>query len=296
MKANALDTVSKHNWFQICHIDSGRFLSFTTTKNGNTLWGGTYKDNLIKLEGINYLDLSDSMAYNKTASLQRTGFKIAGNTDRIEGIAVTEDETTILAGVAGYSNLPNVRLSKDGGVTWQSIQVGPLYNPAYACVINKHNLNQYLVGTEHGIWSSNDGGATWQPDNDTFCVSSVTRLRQLPFGENGCTALYAATNGQGIWRSFSFTPQGCDLSVSVDKALTNQPEPLLIFPNPSNDFVQLKTDATLVGKKLEAYNALGEMIWSETLMTEIKTLHIGNWPSGIYIVRCGSSVVKLVVG
>lgn len=294
MKANALDTVSKHNWFKLSQSPVGTIRSITTSNNGDKVWIGTSKGELIIIEGINSANFSDTLDWNKTDNVlsYTSGFGTAS----IEGIAVSYYENMIILTLAGYRETGNVLISINGGISWQGTSAGPANNPAYTCIINTHNENQILVGTEQGVYSSIDGGSTWVADNDTFCAAPVMRLRQLPFGENGCTALYAATNGQGIWRSFSFTPQGCDLSVSVDKALTNQQESLLIFPNPSNDFVQLKTDATLVGKKLEVYNALGEMIWSETSMTEIKTLHIGNWPSGIYIVRCGSSVVKLVVG
>lgn len=60
-----------------------------------------------------------------------------------------------------------------------------------------------------------------------------------------------------------------------------------VYPNPSNDRVYV-LGAT---KTIKVYNVMGQVVFSER---EAKSIDISSWDSGIYFVKSGDSVVKII--
>jgi photosystem II stability/assembly factor-like uncharacterized protein len=299
MKANALGTVSKHNWFRLSQSNVGNVRAVTTSNNGDKVWFVAYDGTLVTLEGINSTNFSDSLDWNKEDNLITFSYICDTGNIKIEGIAVSKYETTIILPLAGYRQSGNLLITKNGGISWQRASAGPNNNPAYTCMINKHNEDQILVGTEHGIYSSSDVGDTWVPENDTFCAAPVTRIRQLQFGDESCTAIYAATNGQGIWRSKTLTVSGCDLSVSINEDEKQFESDFVIFPNPSSNDLNIsyhtdnseKTTISIVDMNRR------KLVCNTTVCTigsNEKTLDVSRLESGLYFIEIENAACKKV--
>lgn len=105
----------------------------------------------------------------------------------------------VYASFGGY-DFDNLWKSTDAGVTWSSasgndpsrIPAAPIRTVA----INPTTTNNIYVGTEVGIFTSEDGGTTWNFANDGPANVSVDELVWA-----GDETLYAATHGRGIWRA-----------------------------------------------------------------------------------------------
>ncbi len=244
MKNHALDAANRPDWYRIAQ-PSGYPQCYALSPDGNTLYCGTSTGGIYGIEGLNRATYGSNWNMKDSFTIIfNTG---VSNSRGIEGISVSPDGTTILAAVAGYSTTDaNVLYSLNAGFSWSRAYLGTPNNPAYTCVIDINNPNNFMVGTEHGVWSSTDGGANWQQDFSGMCDVPVYRLRQIPFLNDDCPVIYAATNSRGLWRSFSLTPQGCNLNActyptNIEPVFSNN-QRLKIFPNPASTQLNIELE------------------------------------------------------
>jgi len=99
---------------------------------------------------------------------------------------------TILAVFGGFQ-ADNVWRSEDGGATWTSI-AGSLPNvPVRAVTIHPARADWFYVGTEVGVFASDDRGATWSPTNEGPASVSVDHLFWM------AQKLVCVTHGRGLF-------------------------------------------------------------------------------------------------
>jgi uncharacterized protein (TIGR03437 family) len=105
--------------------------------------------------------------------------------------------------------------SQDGGQTWTTLDgsgTGALPDvPAHSLVIDPSNTSRLYLGTDVGVFVSNDGGANWAVENTGFpnVITETLKLHVV----NGETWLYAFTHGRGAWR-VRLNSSGCDYALS----------------------------------------------------------------------------------
>ena len=93
----------------------------------------------------------------------------------------------------GY-NKKNVWKTSDGGLTWSDIGNLLPEAPVRALTIHPQNSDFVYLGTEVGVFASEDGGANWSPTNEGPTNCSVDDLFWM--GET----LIAATHGRGMFK------------------------------------------------------------------------------------------------
>ena len=100
----------------------------------------------------------------------------------------------------GGFSADNVWRTTNGGATWTDITGSGLTGlpdvPVRSLVINPNNGNWLYVGTEVGIFASEDGGATWGVPHDGPANVSVDELFWLD-----SNTLIAATHGRGLYKA-----------------------------------------------------------------------------------------------
>lgn len=105
----------------------------------------------------------------------------------------------IYATFGGFSN-NNVWVTKDLGATWIDVSgaTGTATDlpavPVRSILINLGNPNFLYVGTEVGVFASEDGGATWRLPQDGPANVSVDEIFLTPQGK-----LAAVTHGRGMF-------------------------------------------------------------------------------------------------
>ena len=116
--------------------------------------------------------------------------------------------------------------------------------PVFGCVIERGTDNSAIIGTEYGVFSTEDitvSSPTWTPNNDelgpipVFDITQQWRDWEDGLG-NGIRrvgnpgAIYACTFGRGIWRADELlsTPDHYNFS-------SEEISKVKLFPNPSND-------------------------------------------------------------
>ncbi len=104
------------------------------------------------------------------------------------------DTNTFYAGFGGFSS-ENLKKTTDGGDNWNIISDDLPEAPMRAIVRNPDDRNYLYVGTEVGIFISEDGGQNWETDNKGPANVSVEKL----FWYDDRT-LAAVTHGRGMFK------------------------------------------------------------------------------------------------
>lgn len=181
--------------------------------------------------------------------------------------------------------------------------------PVYASVVIWNNSQHVMLGTEKGIWFTEDITATnpvWIQQIEGMANVPVSDLRQqlhhngwmpnnnVVFGgiQTGVTnhgVIYAATRGRGIFRCENFRGP-----VGIYDISQNTSNNILLFPNPASDFTNVQfTLSKNSNVEIKIINLNGQTILTKNLTQvnagkqtiEISTNDLKN---GIYIVSIKS--------
>ncbi|WP_338872115.1 hypothetical protein WBJ53_27135 [Spirosoma sp. SC4-14] len=123
----------------------------------------------------------------------------------ISGIEVGATANELIVILSNYG-VKSVWYTNDGGTTWTSkdeASYGLPDIPVYTVMVNPQNYKQVLLGTEVGVWSSNDITASnpnWSFSNAGMANVRVNQLRYR--ASDG--KVVAATTGRGIFSSDIF--------------------------------------------------------------------------------------------
>ena len=93
-------------------------------------------------------------------------------------------------------------------------------------------------------------------------------------------------NGSGTMQYQNHTYEANNQSVSVNSDISYENR-FRVYPNPSNTRIYLLGDI----QTINVFNITGQQVYSEN---QIKSIDISNWESGVYFVKSGDSVVKII--
>jgi hypothetical protein len=152
--------------------------------------------------GTIYTNTSATTADNTvtwTASVPRTGF--------VSNIAFDPGNASVIyATYSQYKTQPSqshVYRSTDGGASWTGIDgTGATGLPdiaVFSILIDPQNSANLYIGTDIGLFSSNDGGATWARDANPFADAPTEKL--VLDSNSGQNLLFAFTHGRGVWKT-----------------------------------------------------------------------------------------------
>ncbi len=111
-------------------------------------------------------------------------------------IASSPDNPAIAyATFSGYLSNKKIYKTTNSGQTWSNISSNLPNIPVSCVVVNPENTNNIFIGTDLGIFSSDDGGTSWSQDNGGLANVSVMDLDYRSSDKR----LYAATHGRGMF-------------------------------------------------------------------------------------------------
>lgn len=162
----------------------------------------------------------------------------------------------VLVSEAGYGSASKVFVSfnaTSASPTFVNIHNNLPEMPIYSCVIDKANSQRYILGTELGIWASNDGGTTWFEDNEGMGGRfPVFALRQKWMNNFDCNVITAGTMGAGLFTTT--TLMDC---ANKDNLIWGRPadttpidnvyveiNSIAIYPNPVSDAAKITFNLT----------------------------------------------------
>lgn len=311
-------------WFQIMDASTGGNPNFggssvktlEWSKDGNHLYVGTYGGSLWRVSGFDSAYTFDHMDIaGADIKLDYARIKPSGN-GVLSGIAVDpndEDHVIVTTGGFGGSHVwesNNATTAAHNTNAFVTQIQGDMPNiPAYSVIIDVADPtgNTIVVGTEYGVYATDDGGSSWFDQNATMDRVPVHDMTQQwrPWGDGPTTnagVIYLGTHGRGMFMSETLvTADDVDGGDLGNKFETN----LNVYPNPVRDIstveFELENPSDVI---INVYDINGRTIQTMSLQglnagTNQVQINASNWDAGNYFVRLESAtqmeVAKIVV-
>lgn len=199
----------------------------------------------------------------------------------ISDVEFGASESEIFVTMHNYG-VESIWYSDDAGATWQTKE-GNLPDMPVKCILqNPLNSEEVIVGTELGVWYTNDfssANPTWAP---AFNGMSNVKVTDLDVRDDN--AVYASTYGRGVF-SGVFTAV---LSVNDEELADNT---VKLYPTVSNGNVFVKSTVNYNDTKVMVYDINGKLVNESEVQLysngETK-LNFTSLNSGMYFVNLSS--------
>jgi hypothetical protein len=133
----------------------------------------------------------------------------------------------------------------------------------------------------------NDGAANDQVYGISFTMGS-DYAQYYVYAENASAGLFSPARAE---HEFYDLPGSAPVISGINEQSTFLTGNIQVYPNPANDVVYIKPASK---EKIMVMNMVGEVVY-ESEAKELHELNTASWSCGAYLVKCGSSVSKLVI-
>lgn len=144
---------------------------------------------------------SDAAGTSSSASVWTESVVNAGG--YISSLAFQPGSADIVYATISTFGRPHVLKSVDGGANWINVTgsgaTGIPDVPVLSLVVDPGDANHLFAGTDVGVLSSNDGGASWAVEITGFPNVSTEWLALI--GDANNRTLFAFTHGRGVFRA-----------------------------------------------------------------------------------------------
>jgi photosystem II stability/assembly factor-like uncharacterized protein len=300
--------------------NSANAISAVFSNDGDKLFYGTSSGDLYRIDNLNEIDLSQlgvSLPNDYTVDNTTTHRKIADFGNRaVTGIAVDpNNDDNVIVTLGNYGSAQYVQRSINAtalsGVQFVQISGAGLNklpsSPAYEAIIDFRDNNKVIVGTELGVFATDnafttatasDDGQTvidvqWTEENTGLGRAPVMAVKQMTFGwEEGAVnqgKIYIGTHGRGIYEADQLVGISNNNTVATENKIGKNN--LVIYPNPAANQVNIEFNSannSLVSVQL--FNLNGQIV-REIRPTNLQkgentfNLNVEQLNRGTYIIR-----------
>ena len=141
------------------------------------------------------------------------------------------DADHVVITLGGYGNTTYVYETFNGLAdvpTWKNITGNLPSMPVYDAVIDVDDNKRIILGTDFGVWYTEDGGTTWVEGNDGMARVPVFEIRGYEWRPWEGMTMYVGTHGRGFFRSRT-------LLTSTKNVKDNTTLKVVVYPNPTTD-------------------------------------------------------------
>ena len=305
MTRDGLNFNTTPQWIRLDNAPAGtgtKAVEFTVNvepEAGNHMFVSGWDGKLYRFDGLESIYTQDDVPANMAKQIRSVGAAITG-------IAVDPNNPNhVVITVGGYGTVSTGKVQEtfnalDETVSWTNIWnvdgLGKM--PCYDVVIDAMDPSgqTILIGTEYGIFATDNGGDDWVMANQNMSSSPdqitapVFDLKQQWRGAapwinpSNHGAIYAATHGRGIFRSDLF------LGVSEPEASVEaKGNALLVYPNPAVSGSFTVQSETMRGDfQLQLFDITGRLAVDQRVQGYAGgplNVQISDVPNGQYIVR-----------
>ena len=205
--------------------------------------------------------------------------------------------------VVNVLQLPQVIIAASGPLTFcQGESVILTSSPANTYFWSNGSTTQSITVNQPGTYNvsitgSNSCSNISSPvnivvNNNTY--SSLTETGIDSFTLNGQTYTQSGTYIQVIPNVL-----GCDSTITLNLSLnylglnnmnSNVSDLLSIFPNPTQNMINVKADIKLIGEIYKIYDNMGRVVLTGKLNNQNTTIMLGNLSAGIYLFSVGAYI------
>jgi hypothetical protein len=289
MALNPTDFANPVNWFLVADgLGNSRIIEMDYTADGDHLFIAK-QGALFRLDGLNSAEFT--LDANPVATKVPTGIDLkqlslggaAGRT--VTSVNVNpENSNHVVITLGGYGNSTYVYETEnalDDVPTWKNITGNLPSMPVYDAVIDVDDPERIILGTDLGVWVTENGGTKWEEANDGMARVPVFEIRGYEWKPWEGMSLYIGTHGRGYYKS-------TNLLTNTKKVSKNNLE-FNISPNPASDFALVKFNGVAGKATLRMIGLDGKIVQSlnvNTVMGENQTrVDLSNVKSGYYFVQ-----------
>ena len=235
---------------------------YTTTSS--TLLVGTRLGKLLRVTGA-----------NNTAGTW-TDITGPGFVGSISDVEFGANNNEIFVTMHNY-NVVSVWYTSNGGTTWLNKEGNLPDLPVKTIQRNPLNTEEVIIGTELGVWYTNNFSAASPTWNHSYNGMSNVKVVDLVLRNDN--TVFAATYGRGIF-SGVFTAT----SLSSDDVTKNKG--IKIYPNPSNGIVNVSIENYSGNLNVEIYDINGRKVFSNTgNYSTDKAISLQGLQAGVYVLK-----------
>jgi hypothetical protein len=293
--------VSNENpeYAQVINSVNGTVTSQEWSKeDGNYLFIGTSFGDIYRISGFADAYTIDEMSVDSVEYELETMLIYTGNAPILDIAVDVNDANHLVAARGGFGSDSKVIESfnaTDADASFEDIWFpsGALSGlPAYACIIDGSDPNVILVGTEFGIYSTEDGGGSWGFEGEepmgSFPIFDLRQQWRSPSDVENAGYIYVGAHGRGAFKSSSLMKNGLD---DVDDEVSNDVvQNLLIAPNPMSTFGKLEFTTENEGVvNMDIYSIAGQRVktlkFSMNLGSNSFRFDVSDLNHGTYIIK-----------
>jgi photosystem II stability/assembly factor-like uncharacterized protein len=315
-------TTSKAVWFNLMNQSGVGYSAITVPKNNNkivyvgTSGGAVYRIDVPNLldSTYKYFDTIDNKGAFPYSALIKTTLIANFGGRYVTDVAASADGAVVYVTLGNYGNSSYIYKSIKADTASSLANAaftdftGSLPKmPIYSAVCADGNPNRVIIGTELGVWGSENVGspmwqelnltgpdpAKWHPRVATYEVIEVGHLQNSDGSGFEGPIVYTGTHGRGSFRSTSL---GIYWPTNVQYADANT-ESISVYPNPTVDMATITYNASLAGNTtIRIYSLTGSLV--KTYNTPVKTgansiqLNVSDLSTGGYIVYLSNGAKK----
>lgn len=238
------------------------------TTNSSTILVGTVLGDVFKIENAN----TNSPVWTELVP----GNEIVGS---ISDIEYGQSENDIFISVHNYG-VKNIWYSDDAGATWQNKEGNLPDLPVKTILQNPLNLEEVIVGTELGVWYTNDFSSTNPNWSQAFNGMSNVKVTDLDLRDDN--VVFASTYGRGIF-SGQFTSENLDVEEFTIKG-NNQ---FNVFPTVTEGEIYITSDQSHKNVYVNIFNLSGQNVISiiDDFDSNKKSIDLSKLQSGVYLIK-----------
>lgn len=182
---------------------------------------------------------------------------------------------TIWATFSGYVSGQKVYRSNDGGASWTNVSAN-LPNIPMNCIVHEiGSAGGLYVGTDLGVYYTNDTISSWIPFNNGLPKAIVNDLK-IVYGSTN--KIKAGTYGRGVWESNLFG------QIATNSTMTQHEFGLDLRQMSDREFLIRFPEGHQSGQII-AYNLAGQPVYYSIVTGTQTTIHLKNVSIGMYIVQ-----------
>ncbi|MEI6765847.1 MAG: T9SS type A sorting domain-containing protein [Bacteroidota bacterium] len=292
-------------WYKISSIANAQ--TITISKDGNYLFAGMTNGQVYRISNLLIANDSLSATYNSPYCVLEQKVIKSFSGQAVTSIGVDpNDANRLVVTLGNYGNDDYIYFSgdalassptfssKQGTTTGKKLPKMPIYS----CIIEMGNPNRVLLGTEYGIYATDNilaGPAQieWTEENAGMDKVPVFMIRQQVYQIPGITnygAIYLGTHGRGFFESTNYL--GIDPNTNVAANISST---ISIYPNPVSETANIAYTLTKTGDvSIDVYDITGKVVKSAKIGTSAK----GNHTSSIDVsgLSRGTYIVGIVSG
>jgi hypothetical protein len=309
MTQEPLNLLEIPTWFKISKtsasdgILNGPVSAIAVSKDGSIVYVGTESGSLYRINGLDtiltYTNNNGVLSFNPDDFNLTTTLINSFGSRVITGIDVsTSDPSVVVVTLGRYGQSSYVFRSANANTatpTFTSIDGSGLPKmPVYCCIMDKLDNNKIMIGTELGVYSTSNGGASWTIEDNGMPRVPVLKFYRHFLGDQD-NVILASSYGRGIFRtkSLQFT--------SVPEANGYKPEAnkLNVYPNPVSSNCNVSFTVAQTGDvELQMFSLDGKLV--KTIRynnmipgTKFENIDCSELSNGTYIIRVAGKSLNL---